>query len=156
LDPVCELFTKYEIGRDGPAQNDHSFPHDTRPHHALRLERLHKEHEYDEPRDDAQPQMVVLSIFCEPFEVCIPKKFGKCHEQYIEYGHPLYFQRKYFRYTDQMVPYLASWLSWVGDWGRSPNRFVREVILRILLENSLEWRVGLLTLQIRQLWPSVV
>jgi len=30
----------------------------------------------------------------------------------------------------------------------------REVIIRILIENPLEFRVSLLTHQIRQLWPS--
>jgi len=55
-----------------------------------------------------------------------------------------------------MVPYLASWLSWLGDWGRAPDRKTREVLIRILLENSLEFRVNLLTFQIRQLWPSVL
>jgi len=32
----------------------------------------------------------------------------------------------------------------------------REVIIRILLEKPLEFRVGLLTHQIRQLWPSMI
>jgi hypothetical protein len=50
-----------------------------------------------------------------------------------------------------MVPYLASWLSWLTDWGRSPDRKTREVIIRILSENSLEWRIATLNYQIKQM-----
>jgi len=50
-----------------------------------------------------------------------------------------------------MVPYLASWLSWLADWGRDPSRKAREVIIRILFENPLELRVATLNYQIKQI-----
>jgi len=50
-----------------------------------------------------------------------------------------------------MVPHLASWLSWLGDWGRGPSRLTREVLVRIFSENSLELRVATLNYQIKQM-----
>jgi len=50
-----------------------------------------------------------------------------------------------------MIAYIASWLSWFSDWGRGPSRKAREVIIQILSENSLEWRVATLNYQIKQI-----
>lgn len=49
------------------------------------------------------------------------------------------------------LAYWASWVSWLGDFGRGPSRFTREVIILILLSNSLELRIALLNFQIKQM-----
>ena len=48
------------------------------------------------------------------------------------------------------LEYLASWLSMI--WVRCPlSRFHREVLLTILLGNSLEFRIAFLNYQIRRM-----
>ena len=54
------------------------------------------------------------------------------------------------------VAYLASWFSWLGDWGRNPNRLTREVIIRIFSENSLDLRVATLNYQIKQMMSKYI
>jgi len=49
------------------------------------------------------------------------------------------------------LAYWASWVSWLGDFGRSPSRFAREVALTILIQNSIEFRVAFLNFQIKQM-----
>ena len=51
----------------------------------------------------------------------------------------------------RLICKLASWVSWIRDLGRPPSRFAREVILLILLSNSLELRIALLNFQIKQM-----
>ena len=46
---------------------------------------------------------------------------------------------------------IASWISWLGDFGRVPSRFAREVALTILIQNSIEFRVAFLNFQIKQM-----
>ena len=48
------------------------------------------------------------------------------------------------------VAYLASWVSMI--WVRCPlSRVGREAVIRIFMENTLEFRVALLTYQIREM-----
>ena len=54
------------------------------------------------------------------------------------------------------LAYWSSWLSWISDWGRSPNRETREVLLSILIQNSLEFRVAFLNFQIKQMMVKYV
>jgi hypothetical protein len=89
LDPVTEFLTKDDIGCYSTTQDYHSFPHDTGPHHALRLERLDEEQEHYEPSYNAQTQVVMLTVLGKPFEMGVPKEFGECHEQYVQYSHSL-------------------------------------------------------------------
>jgi hypothetical protein len=50
-----------------------------------------------------------------------------------------------------MFARIASWISWLSDWGRAPSRFTREVIIQIFNENPLELRVATLNYQIKQM-----
>jgi len=50
-----------------------------------------------------------------------------------------------------MIAYIASWITWLSDWGRGPSRLTREFIIRILNENPLEFRVAMLNYQIKEL-----
>ena len=50
--------------------------------------------------------------------------------------------------------YIASWISWLWDFCRPPNRLVREAILLILLLNTLEFRVAFLNFQIRRMFAN--
>jgi hypothetical protein len=153
LDPMCEFFTKNEIGGDGSPNHDCRLPHDTGPHHALRLERLHEEDKDYQPSNNTKGSMVVLPVLGVPLEMGVSEEFGGRHEQHIHDTHPLYFHRKYFQERLQMVdvPYVASWISWLSDWGRAPSRLTREFIVRILIENPLEFRVAILNYQIKEL-----
>lgn len=101
--------------------------------------------------------MVVLPVVGVPLEMGVSEKLGDRHEQNIQYGHPLYFQRKYFQERLQMsVPYIASWLSWIADWGRGPSRLTREFIIRLVAENPLELRVYMLSHQIKEIMLKYV
>ena len=50
-----------------------------------------------------------------------------------------------------MIAYIASWLSWLSDWGRGPSRLTREFLVRLVTENPLELRVAMLNYQIKEI-----
>lgn len=52
---------------------------------------------------------------------------------------------------EKAFAYVASWISWLGDFCRPPSRLVRESTLLILLLNTIEFRVSLLNFQIRRM-----
>lgn len=51
---------------------------------------------------------------------------------------------------------MEAWIPWLASWYPiwPLSRKTREMVLTILLGNSLEFRVALLTYQIRKLFPS--
>lgn len=46
---------------------------------------------------------------------------------------------------------VASWISLITDWNIPLSRYGREVLLTILLENTLELRLAVLNYQIKQM-----
>jgi hypothetical protein len=87
LDPMCEFFTKKEIGRDGSTQHNHRFPHDACPHHTLRFQAFYQKNEYSEPRQHTESEVMMLFVFSVPLEMGVSEKLGKCHDKDIEYSH---------------------------------------------------------------------
>lgn len=51
---------------------------------------------------------------------------------------------------------MESWVPWIASWYPTPplNRRQREVFLNILYQQPLEFRVSLLTYQIRKMFSS--
>lgn len=54
------------------------------------------------------------------------------------------------------VPFFASWVSWFTDWKNPMSRFDRQVVLEILIQNPLEFRVAMLRHQIKQLMVKYI
>jgi hypothetical protein len=52
---------------------------------------------------------------------------------------------------EKAFAYVASWMSWIADFCRPPNRLAREAVILILLLNTLEFKVALLTFQVQRM-----
>ena len=53
---------------------------------------------------------------------------------------------------EKSFAYIASWVSWLGDFCRPPSRLIRESTLLILLLNTIEFRISYLNFQIRRMF----
>ena len=52
---------------------------------------------------------------------------------------------------EKAFAYVASWVSWLADFCRPPGRLAREAVILILLLNTLEFKVALLTFQVQHM-----
>jgi hypothetical protein len=50
-----------------------------------------------------------------------------------------------------LFPFFVSWVSRLTDWNNPLDRFSRQVLISILLENPLELRLAVLNYQIKQM-----